>query len=109
MALKLVIFGTIHIDTSIQNNDIHIIISNSGNLPDIQLPQTINQDNNTHYSPDDINILSEAFYTTKPEHFGLGLYIVNSVINKHNGTLNISQDDKNTYVHIQLPTVCTLT
>ncbi len=102
-------FGTIHIDTSIQNNDIHIIISNSGNLPDIQLPQTINQDNNTHYSPDDINILSEAFYTTKPEHFGLGLYIANSVINKHNGTLNISQDDKNTYVHIQLPTVCTLT
>lgn len=102
-------FATIHIDTTIQNNDIYIVISNLGNLPDIQLPQTVNQDNNIHYSPDDINILSEAFYTTKPQHFGLGLYIANSVINRHNGTLKISQDNKNTYVHIQLHAACTVT
>ena len=95
-------FDIIHMDTSIQNNGIDIIISNSGHLPEIQLPQTLNSDSNIHHSPDDMNILTEAFYTTKSNHFGLGLYIANGIINRHNGTLKISQDDKNTYAHIQL-------
>jgi len=95
-------YGTIHIDTSIQQNHVNIIISNPGHLPEISLPKTLHEDSNISYAPDNIDILAEAFYTTKPNHYGLGLYIAQSVISKHCGTLKISQDNENSYVHIQL-------
>lgn len=81
-----------------------ITVSNKGQLPEIHLPMTLGQtsDDVTH-SPDDIDILTSAFYTSKKNHNGLGLYIVMIVCMTHNGTLSVSQDSQSTHFHINLP------
>lgn len=81
-----------------------ITVSNEGHLPEICLPLTFGQtsDDATH-SPDDMEILTRAFYTTKNNHCGLGLYIAMIVCTAHNGNLSVSQDYQSTHFHIKLP------
>lgn len=66
----------IDISASLSDDKTHctITFTNTGTLPDIKIPKEFRQIcTKDFYYPDDINILSMAFYTTKPGHFSHGL------------------------------------
>lgn len=76
-------------------------LQTQGTLPDIKIPKEFRQIcTKDFYYPDDINILSMAFYTTKPGHFGLGLFIANIVCLNHDGCLDVTHDDAHTSFHL---------
>ena len=41
----------------------------------------------------DLNKLPEAFYTTKKNHTGLGLTLVQSIVDQHQGNLTLNVAD----------------
>ena len=47
--------------------------------------------------------LIKPYYTTKKKGSGLGLSIVNKIINDHNGSIEFNSDPKGTNIKIQLP------
>ena len=93
----------IDISASLSDDKTHctITFTNTGTLPDIKIPKEFRQIcTKDFYYPDDINILSMAFYTTKPGHFGLGLFIANIVCLNHDGCLDVTHDDAHTSFHL---------
>lgn len=93
----------IDISASLSDDKTHctITFTNAGTLPDIKIPKEFRQIcNKEFYYPDDINVLSMAFYTTKPGHFGLGLFIANTVCLNHDGCLDVTHDDTHTSFHL---------
>jgi len=60
-------------------------------------------DNGTGFSTDIIKNITKPYFTTKPKGSGLGLSIVNKIINDHNGTINFISNKVGAKVEIMLP------
>ena len=51
----------------------------------------------------DLGRISEPFFTTKPDGTGLGLTVVQGIIDDHQGVLTVSSSDEGTQVVVDLP------
>ena len=60
-------------------------------------------DNGTGFSANNLNDLLKPYFTTKPKGTGLGLPIVNKIINDHNGTLKLLPNEIGAKIKINLP------
>ena len=60
-------------------------------------------DNGIGFSTDIIKNITKPYFTTKPKGSGLGLSIVNKIINDHNGTINFISNKVGAKVEIMLP------
>jgi len=60
-------------------------------------------DNGIGFSIDNIKNIFKPYFTTKPKGSGLGLSIVNKIINDHNGSITLNSDKKGTTVQLSLP------
>ena len=60
-------------------------------------------DNGTGFSTNIIKNITKPYFTTKTKGSGLGLSIVNKIINDHNGSIKFSSDKKGAKVKINLP------
>ena len=60
-------------------------------------------DNGTGFSNDIIQKITKPYFTTKPKGSGLGLSIVNKIINDHNGSIKFSSNNNGAKVEIILP------
>ena len=54
-------------------------------------------------SNDELKKIKEAFFTTKKNGNGLGIYMSNEIVKLHNGSLDYSSDGHGTTVTINLP------
>lgn len=80
--------GYIKLSTKKDNNQVKIII----------------EDNGVGMSEDELSKIKEAFFTTKKNGTGLGIYMSNEIIKLHNGSLDyFSEKSKGTKVVITLP------
>lgn len=62
------------------------------------------EDNGPGLSTDDSSVIFEPFYTTKREGFGLGLYIVQKVVEAHGGKVTFrSKEGKGTVFKVSIP------
>ena len=61
-------------------------------------------DNGIGFSKKITKEIIKPYYTTKEKGSGLGLSIVNKIINDHNGTIEFNSDNTGTNVTINLPT-----
>ena len=59
-------------------------------------------DNGTGFSKDNIKDITKPYFTTKPQGSGLGLSIVNKIVNDHNGSINFSTNNNGAKVEIIL-------
>ncbi|MFL2897677.1 MAG: ATP-binding protein [Candidatus Pelagibacter sp.] len=66
--------------------------------------QIIIKDNGIGFSTKNINDLLKPYFTTKRDGTGLGLPIVNKIINDHNGTLKLFENKLGAEIKINLPT-----
>lgn len=83
--------GVISVHTSVRNNT-HAVISV--------------QDTGTGILPENLNRITDPFFTTKPpgQGTGLGLYITQSILNEHNGAITFKPaPDKGTIAEVMLP------
>ena len=60
-------------------------------------------DNGIGFSDENLNNILKPYYTTKKKGSGLGLSIVNKIINDHNGTIEFNSDTTGTNIIINLP------
>ena len=60
-------------------------------------------DNGTGFSKDIIKNIIKPYFTTKPKGSGLGLSIVNKIINDHNGSIKFNSNKNEAKVEIILP------
>ena len=60
-------------------------------------------DNGIGFSTDIIKNITKPYFTTKPKGSGLGLSIVNKIINDHNGTIKFISSKNGAKVEIVLP------
>ncbi len=60
-------------------------------------------DNGTGFSTKNLDDLLKPYFTTKPKGTGLGLPIVNKIINDHNGTLKLLSNKTGARIKINLP------
>ena len=60
-------------------------------------------DNGTGFSKDIIKNITKPYFTTKPKGSGLGLSIVNKIINDHNGSIKFNSNKNDAKVEIILP------
>ena len=65
--------------------------------------QIIIKDNGIGFSTKNINDLLKPYFTTKRDGTGLGLPIVNKIINDHNGTLKLFENKLGAEIKINLP------
>ena len=65
--------------------------------------QIIIKDNGIGFSSTNFNELLKPYYTTKKNGTGLGLPIVNKIINDHNGTLKLAENKFGAEIKINLP------
>ncbi len=79
--------GTLTIKTSINGPWFKLLITNTGNRIEATFA----------------NKAKEPFFTTKTYGTGMGLSIVERIINAHGGTFTIARGDVNTEVIVQLP------
>ena len=87
-------------DASAQNSTIELTAIDNA---DGRMTITI-QDHGLGIKPEDLDRIFEPFYTTKASGTGLGLAIVKSIVERHNGTIEIgSQPGRGTTVSIHLP------
>ena len=61
-------------------------------------------DNGIGFSTGNKKEIIKPYYTTKKKGSGLGLSIVNKIINDHNGTIEFNSNSSGTNVIINLPT-----
>ena len=61
------------------------------------------KDNGIGFGEKNLNDLLKPYFTTKKNGTGLGLPIVNKIINDHNGTLKLIQDKLGAKIQINLP------
>ena len=60
-------------------------------------------DNGTGFSTDIIKNITKPYFTTKPKGSGLGLSIVNKIINDHNGSIKFNSNENGAKVEVILP------
>ena len=60
-------------------------------------------DNGIGFSTNIIKNITKPYFTTKPKGSGLGLSIVNKIINDHNGSIKFSSNKNGAKVEIILP------
>ena len=60
-------------------------------------------DSGTGFSKDIIKNITKPYFTTKPKGSGLGLSIVNKIINDHNGSIKFNTNKNDAKVEIILP------
>ena len=60
-------------------------------------------DNGTGFSANIIKKITKPYFTTKPKGSGLGLSIVNKIINDHNGSIKFNSNNDGAKVEIILP------
>ena len=60
-------------------------------------------DNGTGFTKENIKNIIKPYFTTKPDGSGLGLSIVNKVINDHNGSIKFNSNNNGAKVEITLP------
>jgi len=60
-------------------------------------------DNGTGFQKDNIKNIIKPYFTTKPDGSGLGLSIVNKIINDHNGSIKFNSNNNEAKVEIILP------
>ena len=60
-------------------------------------------DNGTGFKNKNISEVSKPYFTTKKNGTGLGLPIVNKIINDHNGTLKIIPNESGAKIKINIP------
>ena len=60
-------------------------------------------DNGTGFSTNIIKNITKPYFTTKPKGSGLGLSIVNKIINDHNGSIKFNTNKKGAKVEVILP------
>ena len=60
-------------------------------------------DNGTGFSTDIIKNITKPYFTTKHNGSGLGLSIVNKIINDHNGTIKFDTNNNGAKIDINLP------
>ncbi len=65
--------------------------------------QIIIRDNGVGFRSDNLSDLLKPYYTTKTNGTGLGLPIVNKIINDHNGTLKLVENKFGAEIKINLP------
>ncbi len=61
-------------------------------------------DNGIGFSNKTTKELIKPYYTTKEKGSGLGLSIVNKIINDHNGAIEFNSNTKGTNIIVKLPT-----
>ena len=61
------------------------------------------QDNGIGFTSDDIRMFSKPYFTTKKEGSGLGLSIVEKIINDHNGFVEFISQKEGAKIKILLP------
>ena len=61
------------------------------------------QDNGTGFTNDDPSVLSKPYFTTKKEGSGLGLSIVEKILNDHNGFIEFISQKEGAKIKILLP------
>jgi two-component system nitrogen regulation sensor histidine kinase NtrY len=59
-------------------------------------------DNGTGFSEINLKNILKPYFTTKVNGSGLGLSIVNKIINDHNGTIKFEQEEKGAKINIKL-------
>ena len=60
-------------------------------------------DNGTGFPKENIKNIIKPYFTTKPDGSGLGLSIVNKIINDHNGSIKFNSNNNGAKVEITLP------
>ena len=60
-------------------------------------------DNGTGFSTDIIKNITKPYFTTKQTGSGLGLSIVNKIINDHNGSIKFNSNENGAKVEVILP------
>jgi signal transduction histidine kinase len=62
------------------------------------------KDNGWGIKKDDLNKVTDPFFTTKSKGTGLGLSVTKQIIEFHNGSLNIeSEEGRGTVVTVRIP------
>ena len=61
------------------------------------------QDNGTGFTNNDLRIFSKPYFTTKKEGSGLGLSIVEKILNDHNGFIEFISLEEGAKIKILLP------
>ena len=61
------------------------------------------QDNGTGFTNNDLKTLSKPYFTTKKEGSGLGLSIVEKILNDHNGFIEFISQKEGAKIKILLP------
>lgn len=75
-------------------------------IKDKQKAKIVVSDNGEGIKPEEMKFVFDPFFTTKKSGVGMGLSIVKSIINNHNGTITIkSEQGKGTDVSLEFP-VC---
>ena len=67
------------------------------------LLQIIIKDNGLGFNNKNLDELLKPYFTTKQNGTGLGLPIVNKIINDHNGTLRLIENKLGAEININLP------
>mgnify|MGYP000544233968 CR=1 FL=1 len=62
-------------------------------------------DNGTGFSEENIKNITKPYFTTKTKGSGLGLSIVNKIINDHNGSIKFSSNNNGAKVEVILPII----
>ena len=89
-------------EKSIKNGDFNKIIDIEILEKNDYITCTIT-DNGIGFSTDIIKNITKPYFTTKTKGSGLGLSIVNKIINDHNGTIKFSSKKNGATVEINLP------
>lgn len=99
-AFMAIISNAIEATTENASITISSCLNNSNNLSiTFSNPGTI-----SYINPDDNpDCLKQLFYTSKPEHHGIGLYLCNQILLNHNGRLKIKEESDQTFVTVILP------
>ena len=61
------------------------------------------EDNGTGFTNSDLRIFSKPYFTTKKEGSGLGLSIVEKILNDHNGFIEFFSLEEGAKIKILLP------
>lgn len=90
--------------TNHQESEIQISIANPGALPPIEcIDPSQNKTIPQSYPSTSVDILCQAFYSTKENHAGIGLNIVHNICLTHHGSIKFEQTENMTTAILTLP------
>ncbi len=89
------------LDNSIRYAESHVVLSSC--IPDPHYMEFSIVDDGPGFSEKDLKHLFTRFYKGKHGHFGLGLAITKSIIEKHNGTITALNTPEGAMIKVKLP------